>query len=162
MFTTNPETEIETEKLAAVLRNLPIDGLASYAELSAAVGYQVQGKPFALIRARKRVEEESGLRFGTVHRQGVKKLAAEAVAGIGADARKRIARTAKRQHTRLSGLKYNNLDASTRARIDAERSLLGAVSAAARADADQLTEITATGPEVANRVLRWLAGERAA
>lgn len=152
MYPTNPETAIEVEKLVAVLRDLPPGEMVTYATLSEAVGYPVQRKPFPLMRARKIVEQESGLRFGTVMREGIKRLPANALPGIGADVRKRMSRAAKRQAVRLTGLRYNDIDSTIQARIDAERSLLGAISAIATANAEKLSEHTTTSPMVAAQV----------
>lgn len=152
MFNTNPETEIEVERLSHILAELPIRAVASYEELSQAVGYSVQEKPFALIKARERVETQTGLRFSTVRGEGVKKLDGSSVVGIGAEARKSIARRAKQQAKRLSGLKYNDIDAPTQARIDAERSLLGAISSTARTKVEKVVEHTSTGPIVAAKI----------
>lgn len=152
MFSSNPETEIEVERLASVLTDLPISAIATYSELSRAVGYDVQERPFTLMKARDIVERETGLRLSTVKREGVKKLDAAAIAGIGAEARKSIARRAKRQAKRLAGLSYNDIDRTTQQRIDAERSLLGAISATARADVRKVEAETSTGPVVAARV----------
>lgn len=152
MFTVNPEKQIEIDNLAKVLNDTPIRGMATYAELSAAVGYNVQEKPFSLMKARRRVEGETGLRFSTVKGEGVKKLDGAAVAAIGAQARKSIAKKARRQAGRLTGLKYNDIDAAGQRRIDAERSLLGAISATAKADVAKIEEQTNTGPLVATRV----------
>lgn len=152
MFSTNPEVEIEVEALAAILQSLPMGETASYHALSEAVGYSVQHKPFALMKARKRVEEATGLRFETVRKEGVKLLHGDAVVGIGASVRKQIARKARRQSQRLTGLRYNDIDAGTQARIDAERSLLGAISATAKADVERIEAETRTGPMVAAKV----------
>lgn len=152
MFVSNPETEIEVEALLRILSDLPLRETAPYEQLSEAVGYSVQERPFALMKARKRFEESSGLRLGTVKGEGVRKLDATAIVGIGADARRKIARKAKAQAARLSGLKYNDIDRGTQQRIDAERSLLGAISSAAKANVDKVEQETATGPIVAARV----------
>jgi hypothetical protein len=152
MFSTNPETEIEVDALAKALVAVPIRETISYAALSEVVGYDVQRKPFALFKARKRVESDTGLRLATVKGEGIKKLDAEAIAGIGAAARKNIARKAARQAQRLTGLRYNDIDATTQARIDAERSLLGAISAMSKTDIERVEEQTRTGPVVAAKV----------
>lgn len=152
MFTSNPEKEIEVDSLANALLELPIRQVISYAALSEIVGYNIQRKPFALMKARQRVEAQTGMRFGTVKGEGVKKLDGASVAGIGANARRSIAKRAKRQAARLTGLRYNDIDAKTQARIDAERSLLGAISAAARAEVERVEEHTKTGPVVAAKV----------
>lgn len=152
MFSTNPELEIEVDTLSTVLKALPMGGVASYASLSEAVGYPVQKKIFALMKARKKVEDETGLRFATVRGEGVKLLPADAIAGIGASVRKGIARKAKRQAARLTGLRYNNIEKGEQARIDAERSLLGAISATARTNVSEVEKQTQTGPVVAARI----------
>lgn len=156
MFSTSPELQIEVDALSGVLTALPIGGVASYAELSERVGYDVQKRPFALFKARAAAEEATGLRFATVRATGVKKLEASEVVGIGSVARARIARTAKRQCARLAGVRYNDIDAATQARIDAERSVLGALSALAKGGAEKVAEGTQTGPVVAARVFEMM------
>lgn len=156
MFNTSPETQIEIDVLASILESLPINGIASYDQLSEAVGYRVNDKPFALIKARKQIEERTGMRFGTVRMEGVKKLSSEAIAGIGADARKAIARKAKSQAKRLTGLRYNDIDGEKRARIDAERSLLGAIAATAKADVKKVETLTPTAPVVPLKIFEMM------
>lgn len=156
MFSTSPETQIEIEALSAILEALPIDGIATYDQLSEAVGYRVNESPFSLMKARKSLEERCGLRFGTVRMEGVKKLSADAVAGIGADARKAIARKAARQAKRLTGLRYNDIHGPMQARIDAERSLLGAIAATAKADVKRVEKLTPTAPVVPFKIFEML------
>ena len=156
MFETDPDLEIEIDALAKILSDLPIREMVAYADLSEAVGYDVQDKPFALIKSRRRVEDNTGIRLGTVRGQGIKKLDATAVAGIGAAARRTIAKKAKRQASRLTGLRYNDIDAKTQARIDAERSLLGAISTAAKADVEAVEALTSTGPVVAFKIFDFM------
>jgi hypothetical protein len=138
LIATNPQTAIEVEKLSAVLNDLGPNDVATYEALSQVVGYAVQEKPFALMKARKAVEEQTGLRFETVIRVGVKKLPAEALPGIGVAVRKRIARATRRQSKRLSGLRYNDIDRRLQGRIDAERSLLAAISTVATTKPDEI------------------------
>lgn len=153
MIATDPQTAIEVEKLAILLSELATEETVTYETLSEAVGYSIQHRPFTLIKARKIVEEQSGLRFSTVMRIGVKKLPATAVPGIGVVARKRIGRAAKRQAKRLTGLKYNDIDSRVQARIDAERSLLAAISTVSTADVGEFEkETSTTGPMVARQV----------
>lgn len=152
MFTTRPETQIEIDRLCAMLTALPIREIASYIELSDKVGYSVQRHALALIKARTRVEEETGMRFETVRGEGVRKIDGAAVASIGAAARVSISKRAKRQSARLTGLRYNDIDATTQAQIDAERSLLGAISTIAKTNVDAIEKETATGPIVASRI----------
>lgn len=160
MLATNPETAIEVEKLAAVLRDLAPREVVTYDTLSKAVGYPVQRRRLALIKARDLVEAESGMRFTTVHATGVKKLGAEELPGIGAVARATIARKAKRQAKRLTGLRYNDVDRARQVRIDAERSLLGAISATARTRPEKVEPHVSTGPTVAARVFEVVGAKK--
>lgn len=157
-FLSRPENEIVVEKIAAMLQALPFDGVLSYDEL----------KPFGewsavyrrLATARKRVERESGVRFESI-RGGVKKLSGASVAGIGGFARKRIGRLARGASQRLTGLKYNDITSKDRAVIDAERSLLGAVSALTTTSARQgVSEGSKSGPLSASEVMKALAGQK--
>lgn len=156
-FTTNPERQIRIERLAKVLRDLPIRATATYDDLSAALGDNVRADWIALIRARELVEKETGMRFATVRGAGVKKLDAASIPGIGEEARAQIARRARRKHKQLTGLKYNDIDAPLQTRIDAERSLLGAIAATAKAKAEKVIEHTTTGPIIAARVFELVA-----
>jgi hypothetical protein len=157
MFTTNPELQIEIEKLSEQLRHLPIGSTASYGALKDGVGGSYS--PWALIRARKAVEDETGLRFATVRSVGIKKLAAADVTGIGSEARARIGRVAKSQSKRLANLKYNDLSPEDRAKIDMERSLLGAIHAASSIKSLKAVaaDATTTGPQIAAAVFKALA-----
>jgi len=156
MFATNPEIEIEVEKVSEILKALPIDGMASYTLLSEVVGYNITKRPFVLMKARRLVEKETGLRFGTVRAEGVKKLDGNAVAGIGAAVRQGIARKAKVHASRLAGLRYNDIAPESRQRIDAERSLLGAIAATAKADVKRVEREAVTGPVVAAKIFEMM------
>lgn len=152
MKSADPELAIEIDILARILADLPVRSIVSYETLSKAVGYSVQDRPFALLKARLQAEETTGMRLETVRCEGIKKMDAAAVAGIGAKVRNAIARKARKHARRLTGLKYNDIDAATQSRIDAERSLLGAISATAKADIERVQEHTSTGPLVASRI----------
>jgi hypothetical protein len=152
MFSTKPETQIEIERLSTILRDLGPGDVVGYDALSGAVGYNVQERRFSLMKAQQATEKETGLRFATVPRQGLKKLPADALPGIGSIARRRIAKSAKRQAARLVGLRYNDIDQAVKAKLDAERSLLGAISAVATTKPETIEEGTRTGPLVAAQV----------
>ena len=158
-FTTNPERQVEIKQLADMLADVPVRGIVTYAQLSDAAGHSVQDRPFALMKARNKAEKESGMRFETVRDIGIKKLDGESVHGIGIAARKHIERHAKRQSKRLAGLKYNDIGKERQARIDVERSLLGAVASMAAAKPEKLEKHAQTGPMVARKVLEALSGE---
>ena len=93
-----------------------------------------------------------------MHGVGVKKLAGADVVGIGKDARKKIGKIAKHQAARLTGLQYNDISPEAQKRIDAERSLLGAISmASAMPAARTIEKHISTGPEAARTVLDLLS-----
>lgn len=159
MLTTSPERQIEIERIAEMLAALPIGETLTKKAMAQALGGNPS--PWSLIAARKRVEQETGLRFETVHKIGVKKLEAGAIIGIGAAARKRIRRMARAQSARLTGLRYNGIDATTQARLDVERSLLGAISATAAEPARKQVETHApAGPQIPARIFEMLKGQK--
>ncbi len=157
MFTTSPDRQIRIERLTRYLRDLPIRAVATYDDLSAHLGEDVKADRLALIRARKVAEQETGMRFATVHGEGVKKLDAASIPGIGEEVRKGIARKARRQSERLVGLKYNDIDGPMQARIDAERSILGAIAATARVSPEKVEQHTSTGPIVPARIFQTIS-----
>lgn len=153
MFPTNPDLQIESEKIEAALSNLGPEELMTYRDINDLVGYDViKTKRWVVMRAKQRVEKRQGLRFATVNGQGIKKLAATSLPGIGAVSRKRIGRIAKKDAARLTELKYNDIDSRLQSRIDAERSLLGAISAVASTHGNHVVPLTRTGPIVAKEL----------
>lgn len=161
-FATNPEMQIEVEKLTRALSELGPEQMLPYADMSRMLGYDIKDKPWVLMRAKKRVEKDSGLRLSTVRGEGVKKLSAEGLPGIGMVARSRIGRIAKHNANRLSELRYNDIDSRLQARVDAERSLLGAIGAVASTKGDHVASITKTGPIVAAAVFDYVRPNRIA
>lgn len=154
----SPELAIEVELIATILAEIPIGSTASYDAISRAINRPVQERRHALEKAVRMIEERDGTRFATVRGLGVRKLAGADVAGIGAFARQKIARTAKRTSRRLSGLRYNDVPPESRARIDAERSLLAAIASAAADESIAKVEAnTTTGPIAATAALGLIA-----
>lgn len=154
---TNPELELEIEIMRKLLAELSIGSTLSYAAIDEHLGRPYNR--FALMAARRRYEEASGMRLATVFNVGVKKLSAEEVAGIGPASRVRIGRTAARQAKRLVGLTYNDMPPEVQTKINIDRSLLGAISALSKGEAAQKLEtdgIGKTGPEVAGKVFDLL------
>ena len=158
MNKTTPEREIEIERIVAVLVALSVGQTATYQVLTDAIGRDVQADArLVMITARKRAEKQTGQRFETVFKVGIKRLAAADVVGIGATARGRIKRASTRAFKRLTGLSYNDVDKATQARIDAERSLMGAISAlSAERNVTAIQTGTQTGPIPAIEVYRAL------
>lgn len=165
MTKTSPERQIEIERLTTLLMELSVDGVVDYGALSAAIGRNVQEadtRPI-LIAARKRAEKLTGQRFETLRAVGIKRLAAVDVPGIGLNARARIRRASSRAFKRLTDLSYNDVDSRTRARIDAERSVMGAISALTKEQSiTTVREGSTTGPVSPIDVYRALTKHREA
>jgi hypothetical protein len=155
-FTTNPQTQVDIEILTNALAALGPDQLLTYPEMSRLVGYDVRVRPWPMLKARDLVERDSGQRFGTVRGEGFCKLTADQLPGIGMSARRRVGRIAKRASTRMTKLRYNDVDRRLQGRLDAERSLLGAIGAVASTKGDHVASITKTGPVVAEKVFDYI------
>jgi hypothetical protein len=156
MLQTSPQIEIETDILANVLAEVASGETVTYARLSLAIGRDVSksNARLALMKARKRVEKNTGALFATVRGEGVQRLTAENVPGIGAQTRRSIKRRAKSAYERLTAQKYNNVTDETRRRIDAERSLLGAIASMASDGAAHKVSVgTQTGPMSITQVM---------
>lgn len=154
---TKPEHQNRIEKIENFLKDMSNSQLSSYQEISEYCGFDVLDHRVSLIQARKNVEKSQGSRFETVYRQGIKKLGGDGVVGIGAVARRRVTRIAKTQSARLTGLRYNDISPAMQSRIDAERSLLGAIASTASTQSIERVEAeTSTGPIAASKVLRCL------
>jgi hypothetical protein len=157
-FQTNPKTQVEIEALMNALLALGPDDLLTYTAMNQLVGYPVRQTPWAMLRARDRAEQETGLRFATVRGEGLVRLTADNLPGIGMAARSRIGRIAKRNGQRLTDLRgYNKIDRRLRARLDAERSLLGAIGEVASTKGDNMASRTKTGPIVAAEVFGYVS-----
>ncbi len=162
MKPTSPQIALEAGRIAAALAALPVGGVLPYEEASRLIGRDVRGPArFALIKARRQAEAETGHLFEAVRGEGLRRLGAAHVAGVGLASRRRIGRAAKRGFERLSRLSYNDLEPPARAAIDRERSLLGAIHGMAsqptarKVDA-LLAEPGTTGPVTLAEIARAL------
>lgn len=157
MFAANPQIAIEIEAIAALLAEAPVGGVVTYQDIEAATGRHLSQCRLALLKARELVETQSGGLFATVHKVGIKRLSAAEAPGVGASARRRMGKVASRTYKRLSSLKVNDIDAATRSRIDAERSVMGAVAALVKpALRDKIEKASPTGPMPAAKVAELL------
>jgi hypothetical protein len=156
-FQTNPQTQIEIELLAEALAGLAPEQILSFDEMTTLLGYPVKQASFwVLLAAREKVEKETGLRYGAVRGIGVRRLDAKSLPGIGMGARSRIGRLAKRHGKRLTGLRYNDIDHRLQARLDRERSLLGAIGVVASTPGNRIDKLTQTGPVAAEAIFDYL------
>lgn len=154
-FPTDPERALKIDILAAALRDLPMEGILSYEELGDLIAEDLtiagHTDRLSLVRAKARVERESGFCFETVRKVGLKKLSGSSLSGIGVTARRKIARKAAKEGKRLASARYN-LSSGDQAKVDAERSLLGAICVAAKAEIEPVQKMAVTGPMVAHKV----------
>lgn len=136
-FQTSPENQAAIERLADVLRRLPVGMTIHYPDLNVAAGddRDVRGKHRHLLdAARKSVEREDGSRFEAVSGVGVKKLRAEEIVPLGTSHVRRTRRAALRGIDRLTGIAAN-LSQQDRATITAQRTVLGVAAAVATINA---------------------------
>lgn len=141
MLKSNPETHADIRALADFLARLPVGEVATYAQLSQAIGRNVQnGAGYILAAARNVVEKEAGAIFGTVHRVGVKRLTGQEGIGIGAITSRKIKRAARRGITRLGRIRDNSLTDADRTKINAYTAQLGAVAMLAAEDTARKVE----------------------
>lgn len=157
-FPTDPDQALRREAVAALLRALPVGGVLPYRDAGAAAGLDGATLRFLLKGARELVERETGARFATVRKVGVRRLETAEIAGIAAAARRSINRKARQAFRRLSDIRANDLDAAARTRIDAERSVLGAISVMTRETTTaRVLESASTGPVLSARVFELAA-----
>jgi hypothetical protein len=150
MFQSDPQTAILIQSIATTLREISVGETKPYSNFPEA--------PFwVMARARKLVESEDGSRFATVRRVGIMRLKSEDIPGIGSTVRAQIGRKAKTAFSRLTNIRANDVTPDIQARIDAERSLLGAVSVLMKDKSLPPQEATKTGPEVAKNIFSRLS-----
>ena len=129
MFISKPEYQAEISALIEILKAAPLGATITYQAMNAVIGRSVQREAsFSLIKARKIVEKETGARFGTIYKIGIKRLSAQEIPSIGIDGRRRISSISKRAYARLSNLSNNDITPEIERRIQAEKSHLGAIA----------------------------------
>jgi hypothetical protein len=156
MFKTSPENATDVNIMSELLRVLPIGGTLSYTDVSAAIGRDVRKHYWLLRSAMERVEKESGSLLAVVRSIGVKRLASEELSGVGADAIRKVRRTARRGYNRLDTIRTNDLPQSEATKIVAHKSQLGAITLVAdgRKTSTVAAEVAKTGNAIpAGRVL---------
>ena len=138
MRPSNPEFQTEIQALSQILTEAPIGTTIPYERFNATIGRDVQTVArMSLIHARKRVEAESGVLFGTVFGIGVKRLPTSEAPSVAKEAKRSIGRKARRTIRRLDNIS-GNADPSTAQRVAACKSQLGAVALAATLNTDKV------------------------
>lgn len=158
-LTTNPENAIKIEAMTAIFRSLSIGEIASYSRiLEAAQAKSVQSVYWLIKRAIADAEADGTAKFAAVRAEGIKRLAIDEYSGIGAAARKTIGVKAKAAFKRLSNVTANEVSPDVRTRINAERSLLGAVAAISQTSTmKKVEQHTQTSPMVAENIFQHLS-----
>lgn len=132
-FPTDPERQLKIEALVEALDALPVDGVLKYAAASKIADEDDADRTKDLLRAAvKRAELQSSARFGNVRNVGIRRLTAEELPGIGSATRSRIGKAARKGFVRLSDIRSNDVPQTLRSRLDAERSVLGAIASMSR------------------------------
>lgn len=156
---TNPETAVVIEVIRRKLEALPLGGTIPYSALSEAAGVQLLPRKRHLIAAAiKRLERDTDARFSSVAGVGIKRLDAEAFAGIGDDAVTKTRRVAKRAIARLTT--RNNLPPDLDRKLSLQRAHLGAIAHFARPSAARIMETTTekAGPVDLTATIKLLGG----
>lgn len=129
----DPEKYASVERMCALLEALPVEGVVTYAQLSAAAGFPVNcdtGR-YWLTEARQRAETVTGTLFDTVRGTGIKRLQGDAFPDVGVRGIRKIRKCAKRTGSRLKKTRSNDLSDATRKTLIAQQAQLGAIASLA-------------------------------
>lgn len=139
------EPSVDTNFLAAKLSKVDVGEIVTYEELSDAIdGRDVRpGQPgySALVSARRRLERQHGIVFGSVRKVGLKRLSDIGIVDTSDQAIASIRRKARRSAKRLTCVKnYEGMPAEKQVKHNAYMSIFGALAAASRASTVRLIE----------------------
>lgn len=124
-----PELSVDTQTIERLLNDVPIDGELSYAELSKAIGRDVQTKARHILNAAvRRVLREKQIVFAAVHGHGLKRLNDAGVLSVGEDAIAAIGRKSRRAVRKLACADYGKLKPSEQTQHNVLVSQLGMLS----------------------------------
>jgi hypothetical protein len=142
-----PDFSRSTQTLALMdlLRAAPIGNVITYRALSNAIGEDIQGGARRYLLSAVKALFADGLAFGTVRKQGVKRLTSAEIPAIGDAALLHIGRTSRRARRRMGVISsMNDVPNAVRIKVNASASLLGAIETFAgrksRAEAERQTE----------------------
>ena len=160
------QLSIDARILADKLADVPVGVEISYAELSRELGRNVQDNRGVLTSARRVVLREKGAVFGVVHGVGLRRLADDEVVMSAQDTVRRIGRAARRKSREIANaVNYGALGNDARVKHNTSLSLLGALGALTRRDAQRRLEgavADATERLPLQRTLDALTRQRAA
>lgn len=105
-----PELSVDTQTIERLLWEVPVGEVASYGDLSAAIGRDVQRKARHILNsAVRRVLREKQVVFAAVNGVGLKRLSDVGVLGVGAQAVTAIGRKSRRTVKKLACAQYEAL-----------------------------------------------------
>lgn len=116
--------------LAAVLDKLAVGDIATYAELTDAIGRDIQKHRYLLESALQRLLRKRKV-FGCVKEAGYKRLSDSEIVDYSFSAFRRIRRIARKNAGRLSVVEFEKLSQEERLRHNLNISALGAIAHAA-------------------------------
>ena len=118
---------VQTNTIIELLRSASMGSVVSYAKLSEAIGEDITDCRHYLQSAIKVLYTE-GLPFGTVRREGVKRLNSEEIPAIGESAILHIRRTSRRARKRMGVVaSMNDVPNDVRVKVNAAASMLGVI-----------------------------------
>lgn len=119
----------DTRAIADLLKATSIGDTATFSAMSAAIGRDIRARRHLIPRALTLASQEAGAVFGTLRGEGYRRLPAEDAHLLGAHARRRIRRTAKRTAELITSAATmaNDLSDPARRRAFAEINALGLI-----------------------------------
>jgi hypothetical protein len=120
-----PEFSVDGQRLAMAMREVPVDGVISYADLSALISRNVQREGrSALMSARRQLQRDERMIFDAVKNVGIKRLTDSLVVSTSQSALRHINRTSRKGMGRLVCVDYQNLTREEMVRHNTSLSLL--------------------------------------
>lgn len=143
------EMRIETQKLVKRLKELEEGEELPYGEIDSLIGGGVRTtQRHILTSAVRHVMRNDDIIISTVIGQGVKRLAPPEAVGVITSGRERVRRASRRLFSKSAHIDYERLDIGSKARLNAERTVLYFIGETARGKA-----VTSIEARAANNVL---------
>lgn len=122
----SPDVQALTDRLAAV----PIGETVDYAALSAVIGRDIREVRYLVLAAMRKAIKDHGAAFANERKVGYRRLAPGEASKVGATARARIRRTARKSFKTISAMVAgaNDMDDAARLAASREQSTLGLIA----------------------------------
>ncbi|MCB1771959.1 MAG: hypothetical protein KDJ31_20005, partial [Candidatus Competibacteraceae bacterium] len=129
-FVPYAKNSADVQAIAAVLDQLAIGEMATYAGISAAIARDIQAHRYLLERACDQLLKQRKV-FGCIHNEGMKRLSDAEIVETSFHAFRRIRRIARKSAKRLTSVEWSGLADSDKQRHNMHMSVLGAIVHAA-------------------------------